>query len=339
MRLYEWPLRRWWPAGGRPTRRYWPAGARKPLPRAVLPLAPVAKIVVPLPGLHTPSSTFSHLDVAAPDDTATSVGKTVAPPSGLHVHPFESVDTVSSVNRTIALPPGLHVHSVDAPAVVSDEKIFPHLDTVEPDVLDIHVHYVDAPAVVADGKILPHLDTVEPVVLDTLQAVVPESPAHVADTPSWDRAARTKTFSSCGPRSTSLTDEDSDDGGGLHLEPWCDGAFVEFSSPQDIPCSRCDEHTKEIGVCQDCRAMVCSRCIAAAAQGSRPLRDGDLVRIHGLMAKAELNGMIGRLVAFDNKADRWCVKGFGGGNKGIKSTNLLLVRAEKLDVSSSCSSY
>ncbi len=69
--------------------------------------------------------------------------------------------------------------------------------------------------------------------------------------------------------------------------------------------------------------MVCSRCIAAAAQSSRPLQVGDEVQVQGLVANADLYGMLGRLVASDGKADRV----HGCGSKGIKIKNLQIVRA------------
>jgi len=51
---------------------------------------------------------------------------------------------------------------------------------------------------------------------------------------------------------------------------------------------------------------------------------GDIVAVSGLQARAELNGQIGQLVAWDEMAERWKVRLLDGTGKSFKAANLKL---------------
>ncbi len=117
-----------------------------------------------------------------------------------------------------------------------------------------------------------------------------------------------------------------EDSVGLHAAPWCGGSFEEFVAPHALECQQCDCRTSSFGICEDCRAMVCSRCIAAEVLCRREPHVGDEVRAMGLAANSNMNGKKGRIVSFDKAKDRWCMRLTEGKNISIKTKNILVVR-------------
>lgn len=281
--------RRWWPAGGRPGRRYWPAGAREPSG------APPFRRPVPLrPHQAAP--------VARPEAIPVVTRPAALLGSDLPL-PFGVVPSLPVVPRAHVVPPGFSFNlPVALPAVPPAADRGPALA----DDLPVPVAHV-AP---------PGLSLNLPAALPAVPLAAVRGPALTDDPPVGEIAAA----------SDSDDADDDDDEDELHAEPWCKGCFEEFVSPYVVECPLCDGSTSKLGVCEECRAMACSRCIA---QGSRSLQAGDKVQVRGLVAAAELNGKFGTLVGLDKKTDRWGVKIQGGGSKSIKVMNLRFVRAAR----------